>query len=135
MTRRGSLTTRERALRAVAEDEVERAIVDAIKSLPPAYAVLRNHTHRSEHSPAGWPDDTLGSLRTGLLIHRENKRAGKKPTPAQQAWMRMLAMATPDIGTGPRRVPGVDVWTSADILNGRITREIAIVAGLQPVPA
>ena len=53
--------------------------------------LLYYHTHRSQHSPAGFPDVIIGSTRHGLVIAAELKREAKryKPTDAQVEWLDM----------------------------------------------
>lgn len=77
---------------------------------------LRYHTHRSQHSPAGFPDEVLLGRR-GILF-RELKRQGKHPTPDQQAWLDGLSAVGLD----------ADVWRPADLLSGRILAEMRAIA-------
>lgn len=66
--------------------------------------VLRYHTHRSQHSPAGFPDDVfVNPRRTGVAatMYWELKRecrcmpgrvqCAHHPTPEQQRWLDTLA--------------------------------------------
>jgi hypothetical protein len=96
-------------------------------------AIRTSHTHISKNSPAGWPDDAIGSHRHRRVIFRELKKCGGKPTVAQQEWLDILG-ALPGLGDGPGRVLAADLWTPVDWFNGRIDRELLIVAGILPLP-
>lgn len=65
---------------------------------------LYYHTHRSQHSPAGFPD--VLALREGRLIAAELKRAGQDPTPAQTRWLEAFQAV---------RTVDVYLWTPADL--------------------
>lgn len=75
-------------------------------------------TWNSKHSPKGFPDVFLAHPVTGAIIIRELKRVGggKKyqPTEAQQAWLAAFGVAGLDAA----------VWTPADMISGRIEREL-----------
>lgn len=66
------------------------------------------HTHRSKHSPAGFPD--VCAVRGERLLFAELKRETEKPTPEQQAWLDDLTAA------------GVEVhlWRPSDLRTGVI---------------
>lgn len=66
------------------------------------------HTHRSQHSPAGFPDCTLA--RGPRLVFAELKRQGGKVTTEQQAWLDDLTAASVEVYT----------WRPADLLDGTI---------------
>lgn len=65
---------------------------------------LYYHTHRSQHSPAGFPD--VVALKGPRMIVAELKRTGQAPTPAQAAWLEAF--------TGVRSVE-VYLWTPDDL--------------------
>lgn len=85
------------------------------------------HTHRSQHSPAGWPD--LALVRRGRLILAELKTERGKVTPEQAAWIddleRVRDDSRADALTARRAndpVLGVYVWRPRDYLDGTIER-------------
>lgn len=98
---------RQQQARAMREEDLEREVVKYARVL----GLLRYHTHRSQHSPAGFPDEVLVGSR---VLFRELKRAGKDPTPAQQQWLDRLAATGQDVG----------VWRPEDLVSGRIMAEM-----------
>lgn len=52
-------------------------------------------THRSDRSPAGFPDLVLAHTHGRLLLIelKRDRYHGTNPTPAQQEWLRVLASA------------------------------------------
>jgi hypothetical protein len=93
---------------AVLEENIRRACLQL--------RLMYYHTHRSQHSPAGFPDDVImGSLG---MIYRENKREGHDPTPKQQKWLDGLAAHGHDVG----------VWRPSDWLSGRIMAELTALS-------
>ncbi len=72
------------------------------------------HTHLSIRSEPGFPDLVLVRNR---VMFRELKSARGKVSHAQQRWLDMLKAAGAD----------ADVWFPADLLNGRVMRELAPV--------
>lgn len=121
---------------AMSEDQLLRAIVGNGSLRSPGLAGtlgwLGYHTHRSDRSPAGFPDLVL--VRRGRLIFAELKRQDRKakPTPAQDAWLDELELVTrhvehdaawsevawPDGDNGP--AVGVYLWRPEDLLDGSI---------------
>jgi hypothetical protein len=99
----------------MSENELEQHIRRILADLP---GVLAYHTHDSRHSASGYPDWCFCGPR-GVLF-RELKREGKKPTPAQAEWLRALLAAGQD----------ACVWRPSDLLEGRIARRLAALAGL-----
>lgn len=75
--------------------------------------VLYFHAHRSQYSPAGYPDTTL--VGPARMAYAELKRCGHKPTPAQRTWIEALRRVGQD----------VYVWTPLDLLSGEIDRVLA----------
>lgn len=71
----------------------------------------RYHTHRSDFSPAGFPDETL--VRGGRLVIAELKSEGGKLSPLQAAWLE-------DLG----QVAGIEVylWRPEQWWDGTIER-------------
>lgn len=62
------------------------------------------HTHRSQHSPAGFPDTVM--IRDSTLLVAELKRIGEIPTAAQEAWLAAF---------GQVRTVEVYLWTPDDM--------------------
>lgn len=89
------------------EKELEQNVADACKTL----GLLRYHTHRAQHSPAGFPDDVIVGCR---VMYRELKRSGEKPTAEQQEWLDRLAAVGEDVG----------VWRPEDWMDGTIVAEL-----------
>lgn len=104
--------------RAVVDASIdEKSWQETVRQMAIACGWLYYHTHRSERSPAGFPDcvmvrtkpsrDAFGwvNLFKTRLIFAELKRVGKNPTGAQKTWLGTLSL-----------VPGVEVyvWTPAD---------------------
>jgi hypothetical protein len=75
------------------EKDVERHVRDATKQ----FGWLRYHTHRSDFSPAGFPDEVL--LRPPRMVVAELKGRGKDPSDKQQEWLDYFA-----------QIPGVEVY-------------------------
>jgi hypothetical protein len=80
--------------------------------------LLGYHTSDSRRSEAGYPDWTFAGPR-GVMF-RENKTATGKVRPAQLHWLEVFRLSGADVA----------VWTPADRYSGRITRELAWLAGL-----
>lgn len=87
----------------------EKDLQDAVRKTAELFRWRYYHTHRSQHSVAGYPDCTL--VRRGRLVYAELKRDGEYPTEAQVAWL-------DDLGG----VPGVEVhvWRPEDWHSGHI---------------
>jgi hypothetical protein len=98
------------------EHWLRKTLTDYDEKLPGR--LLYYHTHRSDKSPAGFPDWVFTG--PGGVIFRELKGAKEQLKPAQQAWYEMLHRARAD----------VDVWRPADRMSGRISAELRAVAGL-----
>lgn len=101
----------------------EAQLDTAIEKIAAFLGLLSYHTWTAVHSPRGWPDRVYavraGQRATGLMF-RELKRQGKNPTAAQQMWLDAITAAGLD----------ADVWRPEDLLSGRVTRELASLAGL-----
>jgi hypothetical protein len=74
-----------------------------VKDTADQFGWERYHTHRSDFSPAGYPDETL--CRPPRLVFAELKSDKGKVSPAQLHWLDLLA-----------QVPGVEayLWRPAD---------------------
>lgn len=69
----------------------EAQLLAAVLEAAATYKWLAYHTHRSDHSEAGFPDLIL--VRGARLLAVELKRDGARPTPAQQKWLDALELA------------------------------------------
>jgi hypothetical protein len=65
----------------VTEKDLERFVRDAAAQ----FGWRRYHTHRSDFSPAGWPDEAL--VRGDTLILAELKTEKARLSPAQTEWI------------------------------------------------
>ena len=89
---------------------------------------LAYHTHRSDRSPAGFPDLVLVNVRAGRLVFAELKRQRKsaKPSPAQVAWLEGLEQVRYSAGDYEQHPPfepvRVYLWRPLDLLDGTIER-------------
>lgn len=119
--------------RAMTEDQLLGAVLGTPRR--PGLALSLGwrgyHTHRSQHSPAGFPD--LALVRRGRLIMAELKREKGKTTPAQDGWLEDLAEVAehahnPDaealLGDDYRPAVAVYVWRPSDLLEGRIAEAL-----------
>lgn len=129
--------SREDYLRAAARAMTERQLLDGILDTPrnPGLALALGwrgyHTHRSQHSPAGFPDLTL--VRGGRLIFAELKTERGKTTDEQDAWLEDLgAVELETYDTDPLEAAvRVFLWRPSDLLEGRIE---AVLRGDTPSP-
>lgn len=119
--------SREDYLRAAARAMTERQLLDAVLGTPRkpglalAYGWRGYHTHRSQHSPAGFPDLTL--VRAGRLVFAELKTERGKTTGDQDAWLEDLGLVADYTDPAPDDLaPAVAVylWRPSDLLSGRI---------------
>lgn len=93
---------------------LEEDLTEAVRDLCKMRRLTRAHTLRSEGSPPGWPDEIIGQPGRSLVLVRELKRTGRHLTEAQRMWLAILAGAGFNVG----------VWRPADLLCGRIDREL-----------
>lgn len=91
------------------------------------------HTHRAQHSPAGFPDCFLwryegdpGNPRLRIVV-AELKRVGETPSAAQEHWLQMfrwLSFAMKSLwrraGEQPPCALEVYVWTPVEWMDGSI---------------
>lgn len=149
MTARMMTATEHRAKVAAAMTEAQ--LLDGILGTPrnPGLALalgwLGYHTHRSQHSPAGFPDLVL--VKGGRLIFAELKRqaASAKPTEEQRRWLAELGRVS-DVGaalasyapdyvdgiTGGAPLVGAYLWRPRDLLDGIV--EAVLRNGDTPAP-
>lgn len=92
--------------RLISEKQLLEALRDfVVKSCRNA---LWYHTHRSDHSAAGFPD--VVAIIDHRLIFAELKRDGQEPTVAQRQWLEALAHC---------HTIEVYVWHSSDLDHAR----------------
>lgn len=111
--------------RAMSEDQLLRAIIGhppRTKGLAQQLGWLGYHTHRSDRSPAGFPDLVL--VRGPRLIFAELKRQARsaKPTPAQEEWLDRLGVVERAVADANATVASVEVylWRPEDLLDRSI---------------
>lgn len=97
---------------------LERDLEASVKELAEHLGLKYYHTHRSEHSVAGFPDDVIVSPKGKGILYRELKRQDKGPSAAQQQWLDALAANGHDVA----------VWRPVDLFSGRIARELQAIA-------
>lgn len=94
------------------------------------------HTHRSQHSPAGFPDLCLVHAAAGRLAFAELKRErrGKRddPTAEQLAWLTdldaiadLVACHASNDALAPPPIT-IHVWRPSDLLEGRIEAALRV---------
>lgn len=93
---------------------LEEDLTEGVRKLCKMFGLTRAHHLRSDGSPPGWPDEIIGQPGRSLVLVRELKRTGQHPTEPQRMWLAILAGAGFDVG----------VWRPADLLSGRIAREL-----------
>ena len=69
----------------------EKALQERVRQLCLSLGWRYYHTHRAQHSPAGFPDVVAMSATRGRLIFAELKTERGKPTGDQNAWLGDLA--------------------------------------------
>lgn len=124
--------TPEEYRRQLAENMTEAQLLTATLGTPrapglaPRLGWLGYHTHRSDRSPAGFPDLALVHPGAGRLIFAELKRQRRsaKPTAAQMEWLDALESvryAAGDYEQAPPFEPvRVYLWRPLDLLDGTI---------------
>lgn len=105
--------------RQVADSMPEAVLQEQVRQVAQLHGWRYYHTHRSDRSPAGFPDTVL--LRRDRLIFAELKRQAKryKPSPAQQAWLDDLQQLA-DFSLSAVGAVEVYVWRPLDMLDGTI---------------
>lgn len=106
----------------MARGMTEKQLLAAVRALAEGLSWRTYHTHRSQHSPAGFPDLCL--VRRGRLVFAELKTELGKTSPDQDVWLASLAaVAAETWDTDPlEAVVRVYVWRPADLLDGAIER-------------
>ena len=113
MTPRAVPTTTADAASVIAASMSEGALLAHVRRAARSLGWLTYHTHRSEHSEAGFPDLVLCHPRRGQLVFAELKVEHEKRgalTTAQEKWLDALEVVHGD----------VYVWRPSDWLSGRI---------------
>lgn len=113
---------------AVAKAMTEDELLAEVRALAQGLGWLDYHTHRSQHSPAGFPDLVL--VRRERLVFSELKREGKDPTPKQVEWLDGLYAVEANLEQhagvfpiGPSPVT-VHVWRPTQLLDGTIANTL-----------
>lgn len=73
---------------------------------------LAYHTHNSERSDAGWPDDVYMHRERKYMIHVESKRQNGKLSAAQVEWLDALAMFRDNMATINRWQARLEVYVT-----------------------
>lgn len=113
---------RDRLAAAMSEQQIEDALRRVVKDLERigrpvlAYHPWQLHARRAAE---GYPDWTIAG--PGGVIWRELKTQIGRPRVAQQRWLDTLRAAGAD----------AKIWRPVDVMNGTMTAEIAIVAGIE----
>ncbi len=103
----------------IAKDMREETLQENVRKMAVACGWLYYHTHRSQHSPAGFPDCVM--IKADRLLVAELKRESKDPTPQQQAWLDAFQRFD-NYDTHAEHVIDVYVWRPSDWLSGEIER-------------
>lgn len=123
---------------AMTEAQLQAAIIGTPRSpgLAQRLGWLAYHTHRSDRSPAGFPDLTLVNPSKGRLAFAELKRQKRSnPTPAQVEWLEALGVIEREerIDLAQRDLEGlvepavtVHLWRPLDLLDGTIERVLRV---------
>lgn len=98
----------------VARDMSEGALLAHVRTLAGELGLLSYHTHDSRRSEPGWPDLVIAGAERGVFLVRELKRQNGRVSPEQAQWLHTLR----DLGVD------ADVWRPADLLSGRIEKEM-----------
>lgn len=112
------------------EDELLGGAFDVAKRLGiltyhPLPAQIRpgRYTTPAQGDGKGWPDAVFAGL--GGHLFREFKATDGRVSPEQQTWIDRFDAGGADVA----------VWRPADLLSGRITRELTAIKRPRPAPA
>lgn len=129
--------------RATARAMTEAQLLDAVLGTPrkPGLALalgwLGYHTHRSQHSPAGFPDLTL--VKDGRIVFAELKTERGKTSEDQDEWLEALGQVEAEdrIDLASRDLEGlvepavtVHLWRPRDLLDGTIGKVLGHPGGI-----
>lgn len=95
----------------------EHVLAECARRKLHVYAVGRSdraQISRLARTGRGWPDLTIGSIRTGRMLYRELKTANGDTRAEQDTWLWMLRTSGADAG----------VWRPEDWESGRIRAEL-----------
>lgn len=117
---------RRAAARAMTEDQLLAAVLGTPRKPGLALALgwRGYHTHRSEHSPAGFPDLCL--VKDGRLVFAELKTERGKTTEDQDGWLEDLGIVEDvarhrtTVEDAHRPIVSVYLWRPSDLLDGTI---------------
>jgi hypothetical protein len=86
--------------------QTEKQLAAKVRELAALFGWLRYHTHRSDFSPAGFPDETLARAPRLIFAELKSDNPHAKPSEAQQRWLDLLA-----------QIPEVEVyvWRPKDL--------------------
>lgn len=107
----------------VASRMTEAALLAQVRQLARVLGWLEYHTHRSDRSPAGFPDLVLVHPVKARLIFAELKRVKGRTAPPQEAWLDALRdVADTVAGSARSGRPAVSVhlWRPTDLIDGSI---------------
>lgn len=93
----------------------DRVLLPRVIAVCKQVGLLWYHTHRSDRSPAGYPDLHIVGL--GADLYRELKKESGAVTEAQQVWLGSLEELGYDVG----------VWRPSDLLSGRVAEQLAAI--------
>lgn len=96
--------------RSMSEKDLQAQVVELAQRL----GWLYYHTHRSDRSPAGFPDLVL--VRGDRILYRELKTSKGRLSAAQQEWLAALVSAGAD----------ASVWRPGDWVARRIEKELGL---------
>lgn len=126
----GRMLTREESLELRARTMTERELEATVAAMARVRGWRRYHTHRSDRSPAGFPDDVL--VRAGRLLFLELKTEAGKLSAEQAAWLddleEVAAIVEHDAATStrdPAPVITVAVVRPSQLLDGTLERLLA----------
>jgi hypothetical protein len=104
----------------------EATLQEHVRRLSRQFGWLYYHTHRAQHSPAGFPDCVM--VRDEWLIFAELKRQASRyrPTIEQQMWLVRLGHIA-QIFDRVTDTPRIDVflWRPMDLFDGTIAATLA----------
>lgn len=110
VVRNSAQDRRARTVLGWSEKEFQEQVVTLAQALRWRYY----HTHRSDRSPAGFPDLVLVHPARGRLLFRELKSEKGSASAAQREWIEDLSAAHQDVG----------VWRPRDWLSGEIHKQL-----------
>ncbi len=103
--------------RITARDMREKVLQEQVRQICERLGHEYYHTHRSQNSPAGFPDCTI--IAADRLIFAELKRQKEQPTKDQRRWLDALARCRCR-SCGASAAADVYVWRPSDLLGETI---------------